>query len=258
MEKLRTPFFIVAMVALGLAVGLETGSSLLLGLGGTANDLAALGGDLGVSAPGLQPHVPSGRAIPYLALVDAVLLGTTALMGASLVVSRKWVSRLQGVVTLVCAIVLIIVALVLLVVAVAQLVLMVSLLLAFPFGTIVYLILWGSFPRGDAAVVLSVLMFLKVVATASFIAAQPRFLQNKGLVALIITSALATVVASFLHGLVPGILVSITDDIAAIVFAVVGIVWAVILGAGSIPAIARAASASARPPLPAPALPVGS
>jgi len=70
--------------------------------------------------------------------------------------------------------------------------------------------------------------------------AQPRFLQNKGLVALILTSLLGNVVAVFLHGLVPGILVSITDDIAAIVFAVVAIIWAIILLIGSIPAIVRA------------------
>jgi hypothetical protein len=250
-EKLRTPFFIIAMVAMGLAVGLETGASLLLGLGGAATDLATLGGPAGIDAPALTPQVPSGRAIPYLALIDAILLGTMALMGASLVLSRRWASRLQGVVTLVSAIILIITAIVLVIVAITQLILMVALLLAFPFGTIVYLILWGSFPRGDAAVVLSVLMFLKIVAAGCLVVAQPRFLQNKGLVALIITSIAATIVASFLHGMVPGILVSITDAIAAIIFAIVGIVWAIILGAGSIPAIVRAASATAKPPVPA-------
>ncbi|MFD0592171.1 hypothetical protein ACFQZ4_06050 [Catellatospora coxensis] len=128
----------------------------------------------------------------------------------------------------------------LLFVAVAKLILMVSLLLAFPFGTIVYLILFGSFPRGEAAVVLSLIMFLKVVAIACLIIAQQRFLQNKGLVAMMITSLLGNVVAVFLHGIVPGILVSITDAIAGIVFAIVGIVWAIVLIVGSIPAMIRA------------------
>jgi hypothetical protein len=61
-----------------------------------------------------------------------------------------------------------------------------------------------------------------------------------------ITSLLGNVVAVFLHGLVPGILVSITDDLAGIVFAVVAIVWAIVLLIGSIPAIVRALQQTAQ------------
>jgi hypothetical protein len=56
---------------------------------------------------------------------------------------------------------------------------------------------------------------------------------------------LCNVVAAFLQGLVPIILVSILDDVAAIVFAIVGIVWAVVLLIGSIPAIVKAVRVSA-------------
>jgi len=181
-----------------------------------------------------------------------VVLFTVALMGVGLVLPVRIQGRIQGVATLVFSVLLIIAALVLLVIAVAQLILMVSLLLAVPFGTIAYLILWGFFPRGQAGVLLSLLMFLKLVFAGMLVAAQPRFLANKGLVALTLTTLVCTIVIAFLHGLVPGILVSITDDVAAIVFAVVGIVWAIVLLIGSIPAIVAAvrvsATASVRPP----------
>jgi hypothetical protein len=256
MERLRTPFFIVAMVAAGLAVLVELGATYLIGGSATTGALAQQSGDLGLTVPGGgQVEVPPGLAVPYLALIDVIVVFTVALMGAGMLIPDRIHGKLQGVATLIAAIVLILVAIVLLFVAIGKLILMVTLLLAFPFGTIAYLILWGSFPRGDAAVVLGVLMFLKVVAAGCLIAAQPRFLQNKGLVALIITSALGNIVASFLHGLVPGVLVSITDDIAAIIFAVVGIVWAIILGVGSIPAIVRAVSATAKPPVALPSVP---
>src|SRR5438270_513825 len=83
------------------------------------------------------------------------------------------------------------------------------------------------------AVLLSLLMFLKVVFAVMLVVAQPRFLQNKGLVALIATSMLATVALVFLHGLVPVVLVSIVDDVGAAAFAVVAAVWGVVLLVGS-------------------------
>lgn len=140
---------------------------------------------------------------------------------------------------------LIIVSLILLIIAVVLLLTMIALFFAVPFGTIAYLVIWGFFPRGDAAVPLSLLMFLKIVFAVMLVQAQPRFLQNKGLVALIITSLVANLVLAFLQGLVPIILVSIVDEVAAIVFAVVAIIWGIILLIGSIPAIVAAVRATA-------------
>jgi hypothetical protein len=217
MSRLKVPFFAVALAAILLVVLVELGEPLIVGGG-----------------------APPGRGIPYLALVDGVALFTIALMGIGLLAPKRLHGRVQGVVTLVFAILLTIGAVVLAIRAIAQLTLMVSLLFAPPFGTIAYLILWGSFPRGEATVLLSLLMFLKLVFAGSLLLAQPRFLQNKGLVALVLTSLVCTIAAEFLHGLVPLVLVSILDDVAAIVFAVVGTVWGVVLLIGSIPAIALA------------------
>jgi len=246
MDRLRTPFFIVAMVAMALVIFVEIGSPFLLGGHNVGSDFANEAGSLGVSVPnGGQASAPPGRAISYLALVDVIGLFTIALMGAGMVFPQRLVGRLQGIVTLIGSIVLILTALVLLVIAIAEVLLMVTLFLAFPFGTIAYLIIWGFFPRGEAAVVLSLLMFLKLVFAGALVAAQQRFIQNKGLVALVLTSLVCNLVAAFLHGLVPVILVSILDDIGAIVFAIVAIIWAIILLIGSIPAIVKSVRSTA-------------
>jgi hypothetical protein len=52
-----------------------------------------------------------------------------------------------------------------------------------------------------------------------------------------LTSLLANIVVSFLHGLVPFVLVSILDAVAAIVVGVLAAIWALIKLIGSIPAI---------------------
>ncbi len=243
MPRLRVPFFAVALAAILLVVLVELGEPLILGGQRSGTTLSGPAGTLGVSVPA-QAHTPPGRGIPYLALVDGVALFTIALMGLGLLLPARLHGRIQGIITLVFSILLTIGAVGLAVIAVSQLILMVSLLFAPPFGTIAYLILWGSFPRGEASVLLSLLMFLKLVFGGSLLLAQPRFLQNKGLVALVITSLLCTIAAEFLQGLVPVVLVSILDDVAAIVFAVVGAVWGIVLLIGAVPAIVKAVKAS--------------
>jgi hypothetical protein len=245
MGDLRKPFFFLAVIAIGLVVLVELASSLLIGGHDVRGELLASAGDLGVDVgdPG-NVAAPPGRGIEYLALIDAIALYTAALMGASLIIPEKVHGRLQGIVTLIGSIILILVALVLLIIAFIELMIMVSLFLAVPFGTIAYLAIWGFFPRGDAAVILSLLMFLKLAFGAMLLLAHPRFLQNKGLVALVGTSLVANIVLAFLHGFVPGILVSIVDDLGAVIFAIVAIIWAIVLLIGSIPAVVKAVRVS--------------
>lgn len=117
---------------------------------------------------------------------------------------------------------------------------MVALLLAVPFGTIAYLAMFGSFDRSGATVALSLIMTLKLFFAGCLVLAHQRFLENKGLVLLILTSLLATLVIGFLQGLVPGILVSITDAIAAIVVGILALLWAIWFLLRSIPSIVKA------------------
>jgi hypothetical protein len=248
MGGLRTPFFIVATVAMGLVVLVELGGPLMLGGGDASAALLAqadaLGAEMTVGGGAVQE--PSGRGIPYLALIDGIALFTVLMMGLGMVVPHRLHGRMQGVVTLVGSIVLILLALVLLIVAIVELLIMVSLFFAPPFGTLAYLALWGFFPRGDAALLLGLIMFLKLVFVVTLVLAHQRFLQNKGLVLLMLTSVVATVVVTFLHGLGPVIVVSILDDVAAIIVAVLAIIWGIVLLIGSIPAVVKAARVTAQ------------
>ncbi|MGV9213624.1 hypothetical protein ACTFTM_17360 [Micromonospora sp. RB23] len=240
MGELRKPFLLLALVAITLVVLVEVGSSLLTGGGDATGALLAGAADLGVEVDAAGVSEPSGRGTSYLALIDAVALWTTGLFCLSLVVPERVQGRIQGVATLIFSILLILGSLVLLIIAFVELMIMVSLFLAVPFGTLAYLALWGFFPVGDAAVLLGLALLLKLVWAGLLVLAQPRFLQNKGLVLIIITTLLCTVVLEFLHRLVPVIVVSILDDIGALVFAIVAIIWGLVLLIGSIPAIVKA------------------
>jgi hypothetical protein len=186
-----------------------------------------------------QPPTP-GLGVPALVLVDAVLLLVLLVMATALVVPARIHGRVQGVVGAVVSVLVILAAIVTAFRALAQLILMVSLLLAVPFGTIVYLIIWGFFDRGGAAVALGLLMLVKIVAAICLGIAHQSFVTDKGLLLIVAASLIAGLVVSFLHALVPGFLVSITDAIAAIVVAIIGIVVALLSLGGSAMSIVRA------------------
>jgi hypothetical protein len=220
--ELRKIPLLIALALTVVVVLVELGSPLIIGAG----------------------DGPPGRGIPYLALIDIILAYTILLVTLPIVVPDRVQGKVQGIITLVGSIVLLIVAFMLTLLALAALLLMVSLFLAVPFGTIAYLAAFGDFATGRAAVLLSLLMVLKLAFCVFLVIAQQRFLQNKGLVLLVITSLVATIIVSFLHGLVPSELVSITDSLAAIVNGVIAIVWAIVLLIGSIPAVLRAIKSS--------------
>ena len=117
---------------------------------------------------------------------------------------------------------------------------MIALFLAAPFGTLAYLAMYGSFNRAGASGVLGASMFLKLAAAVLLVLAHQGFLKMKGLTLLVLTSLVGNIIVSFLHGLVPIILVSITDAVAAIVVGILALIWAIVLLIFSIIAIVKA------------------
>ena len=170
-----------------------------------------------------------GYGLRYLWLVDGTLLFSLLLIGLGVILPPAWQARIQGGLTLVYALFVLIMAVLMILEALALVILMIALLLAFPFGTIAYMIIWGHFNRGGAAAVLAAFFTLKLIAAGSVLLAHQRFLQNLGLVLAILLALVANIIVSFLHGLVPGFLVSISDAIAGIVVAIVGVILAVIM-----------------------------
>ena len=123
-------------------------------------------------------------------------------------------------------------------VTITLIMLMLALIASF-FGIVVYLAVWGDFGRSQAAAILGALMLLKIGVGVLLILAHQRFLTNKGLVLLVVTSLVANVIVGFLHALVPIVLVSVTDAVAAIIVAILALIWAIALLVGSIIAIVR-------------------
>jgi hypothetical protein len=266
--ELKRPPFIVGVVLIVVALLLEIGATGLVSGAKSASDAAIGQGTAqaaaqvctgantaectaklsGAGASETTQSIardrgkPPGLGIPYLALIDGVLVFTIGLMALALFVPGRVGGRVQGVATLVFSIVLILASLLLTILALVQLILMVTLLFAVPFGTIAYLAGWGFFATGAAKVVLALIMLLKLGFVVCLVLAQPRFLQNKGLVLLVLTSLVATIIVSFLQALVPSILVSITDALAAVIVGIIAIIWCIVLLIGSIPAIVRAAT----------------
>jgi hypothetical protein len=256
MDSLRRPIFFLALALIAIVVLTELGAALVPLNAGQGSTPTALSGDLQeeyndldseqkaeLSALGNQDS-PPGLGILYMALLDGVVLFSVALMGVSLFIPEGVHGRIQGCVTLIFMLLLILGALFLCFLAFQLVILMVSLLLSFPFGTIAYMVVFGHFDRGAAAVILSLLMLLKLGFAVCLVVAHQRFLQNRGLILLILTSLLANIILGFLHGFVPRFLVSITDGIGAIIVAVLAIIWALLLLIGSVIGVARAIIAS--------------
>jgi len=260
---MRSPVFLVAVALAAVALLIELGTLALPEQvqqpGATVAALCAAGSPpSGCDTPdgraGLadqvrqtrlsQPPTP-GLGIPALALVDAVLLLVLGTMAAALVVPARVHGRVQGIVGLVVSFLVILAGIVTAFRALGQLILMVSLLLAFPFGTIAYLIIWGFFDRGGAAIALGLLLLVKIVMAVCLAIAHQSFVTDKGMIVMVAASLIAGLVVSFLHALVPGFLVSITDAIAAIVVAIIGIIVAILALLGSVVSIVRAVSPSA-------------
>jgi len=210
LDSMRKPFLVVALIAIFLAVFVELGS------------MAILGSDASTATLGVAP---SGKAIPAMAFLDGLVLYATLIISVAMLIPERVQSKVQGIVTLVFALLLVLGCLAILIKNFTLLIVMVSLLMSPIFGTIAYLAAWGTFDTDGPRAALSLLMTLKVVFAVCLVLAHQRFLQNKGLVLIIITSLISNLLIVFLYGIVPGILVSITDDIAAIGVGILAIIW---------------------------------
>jgi hypothetical protein len=222
LDSLRLPFFIIALICLALALLVECGA--------LAHRLIPL----------KDPGTPPGLGVPYLALLDGLVLFTAVLMALPLLLPDRLHAKLQGIATLIVSFFAVLGGIVVIIIAFVLLMVMVSLLLAVPFGTIAYLAVYGHFATGLAQGLLALILFFKLAGAVCLVLAHQRFLQNKGLVLIVLTSLLANLVVGFLHSLVPTPLVSITDAVAAIIVAILAVIWAILFLIASLPAIFKA------------------
>ena len=159
--------------------------------------------------------------------VDMILFFTVLMMTLPLVIPPQRVANMQGIASLIVGLFVTSFSVMLIVKVLVMLWLMIALLMSIPFGTLIYIVKFGHFDVGYAAIVMSALMTLKIILAAAIVIAHERFLQNKGLVLIIATSLGVMILINVLHNFPPVFLVSITDAIAAIVVSVIAILWAI-------------------------------
>jgi hypothetical protein len=214
LDELRKPFLIIALVLILLVVLVEGTSVLWLNASSATESL-------GAKTP--------GYGISYLAFLDILVFYITLLIALAMIIPERLQGRVQGCVTAIVSFLGCLGTIFAIITCLIVLIIMVTLLLAPIFGTIAYLAIYGHFERGAAAATLSLIMALKIGFVVCLLLAHQRFLQNKGLVLIILTSLLANLIISFLHNFVPGILVSITDAIGAIIVGILAVIWAIVL-----------------------------
>lgn len=249
MDRLRPWALWLAVGLLAAATALCLGSSFLISPQALGTRIASLRtdpsavpdgvsqddlDDLDVSDFGESSLDPPGLGIPYLALPVGLLLAIVALMALSTVIGHRNNAILTGVVNLVGGIVGLIGGIVLAIVAFVALVAMVTLFLAVPFGTLAYLAVFGFFNVGASRLALGLLLTLQIAALVLLVVAQQRVLGNKRLMFFAFLAIGLTLLTLLLHSIVPVILVSITDALAALITAVVGAIWALLMVIGGI------------------------
>lgn len=225
-ESMRKPFFIVSLIAVLLALLVELSSMAVLHVS---------------TSPGSPLNLaPNGKAIPMMAFLDGLVFYATLIIGIALIIPERVQSKVQGVVTLIFSFLLVIGGITALFLEIALVMLMVSLVLSVPFGTIAYFAIWANFDTDNARLVLSLLMTLKIIFAVCLVLAHQRFLQNKGFVLIILTSLVSNLIIAFLHGFVPGSLVSITDGVAAIIVCILALIWGGVYLIGGIISVVKA------------------
>jgi hypothetical protein len=252
LDAMRKPFLFLAAILVALAVLVEIGAMVLvqpprlttvippdleIQLRARGQLEAAQRQMEAVRAGGERPP---GFGVPALALVDILYLLTAGLMALSLVVGFRVHARVQGIIGLVVSILVIFAAIKHLFAALIELMIRVSLLLAVPFGTIAYMAIYAFFDRSGAGTVLALSWSLKIGAVVCLFLAQQRYLRQAGLLLMVLTSFLASFIVSFLHGLPPTFLVSITDPIAGIVCDILALIWGIVFALYGIIAVVKA------------------
>jgi hypothetical protein len=230
-EKLRMPFFIVAVI-LAVVIVLVEVSSIAWIDGLSANNATPTGKEL--ATPGL--------GIAYLALVDGILLFTIGIwaLAAWNIIDATALGKVVGVSSFIVMLLLLLACIGLILLAFVFLTMMVTLLFSPPFGTIAYLAAFSDFDVRGARITLALIMSLKIALVVCLLLAQQTFFANKTFLLLLGTALLANVIVSFLHDFLPRFLASILDAVAAIVVAILAAIWALIKLIGSISPVLKA------------------
>ena len=264
-------FLIVALIVAGVLLAVE-GISLGFDFGkvadkimGATNSVSDDGYRLACEAEGcnttncsskcdLEPehldiqtdYKATGLGIPADALMSLWLFIAVALILAGTLPKKGLIPVITGVVNLIAGIIILILSIVVIFGALAKLLFMLGLLMAFPFGPLIYLALFGWFARGAAATTLGFALLAKAATGILLVVGNRTMLKVPSMVILILCTILCGIIVTFLHAFVPIFLVSITDSVAAIIVGIIVLIWSIFFLIGGIVQLVAAAVAASR------------
>ena len=228
--NIRRSITFISWALIAVIVSIEIGSSL-----GLLSYVVGIFESLGWLKEGSSSAKSPGIGIAALAFIDGILLYSWSTIKAGSVIPEKILTPSMKIANICFFFLMLMAAITSIFVAIALITVMVSLLLAIPFGTIVYMIKFGSFATGAATSTLAILMSLKILFAITLVVGEKRLFHDYRIfLLLLVTSFVANIIIGFVHGIVPGFLVSITDAIGAIIVAIIAVIWLIFMFLGSI------------------------
>jgi len=169
-----------------------------------------------------------GLGVPADAVMSLWLFIQVALMAVASLPRKKLIPYVTGIVNIIAGILLLLGAIAAIFLAIAKLLIMLGLLFAWPFGPLIYLAIFGFFPKGAAAATLTVALILKIVIAVLLFLGDQSILKSPAVVILFLLAIISGIIVMFLHAIVPMMLVSITDAVAAIIVGIIAAIWAIL------------------------------
>jgi hypothetical protein len=179
------------------------------------------------------PAAHSPAAFPAMALLDALLLVVVAGAGLPRLVARE-VARTARFGSFAASLAVLLVGIAVVVAAIARLRFLTALYLSPPFGTLTYLLRYGTFARPAALVALALVMAAKAGACVALARSGVRSSIGRGAAGLAVTSLVAVVVTAACYACAPPAIVPITDALAAAVAGLAAIGWAGVIVSGTV------------------------
>lgn len=181
-----------------------------------------------------------GLSMPAMGLIDGLLLWLLLTLVTSTIIPAPVHNKLRALLTPLVYLVAVIVAVFVFFGGVLKLTLMLSLLLAVPFGPLVYLSVYGNFGTDGVTLVTGIVTGFRAAVLVILCISSWRYLKNKTLISMATAGFISGFLVGLIFALLPGILHSVGDAVLAIIFAVLASVMSIVMFVRSIPALLSA------------------
>ena len=180
------------------------------------------------------PPDPPGYSLEADGLYLWVVFFSILISLIGMLITKASVHRVGMIISFINSIIVIFISIFLIVQAILKLIIMFGLLLALPFGPLIYMAIYGAFPKGPVLILGGLGLLCKIVAAVLLWIGGSQMIRIKSATLLLITGFVTFFIIEFGLGFVPVIFCSIADAIIGIIIAIVVIIWSIFILIGSI------------------------